>query len=180
MLLRLQCQMGNDNSKTVMVNGECYWAVLQKFHYDLAQKVTPNQLSMTWFMQDGALPHAAGDTITFFWQLFRNCLVALGTAHDWAPHSPDLTPLDYQLWGAAKGSLYANCPATLDDLKQVVSHYLQALPHETAGKLDRTLESGSMHLNTHLSDQCLSEGHTSRTSITRILHKCQFQTLGSH
>ena len=43
----------NDNSRLVMINVERYRAVLQKFHNDLAQKVTPSQLSMTWFMQDG-------------------------------------------------------------------------------------------------------------------------------
>ena len=47
MLLRLQCQMGNDNSKMVTINDEHYQAMLQKFHNDLAQKVTPNQLGMT-------------------------------------------------------------------------------------------------------------------------------------
>ena len=82
-------------------------------------------------MQDGAPPHTAGDTITFLRQLFRNHLVALGTAHDWAPYCPDLNPLDFWYWGAAKGSVYANLPTTLDDLKQEVSDYLQAVPHET-------------------------------------------------
>ena len=86
----------NDSSRMVTIYGECYQAMLQKFHNDLAQKITPNQLNMTWFMHDGAPPHTAGDTITFLQQLFRNCLVALSTAHDWAPHSPDLNPLDYR------------------------------------------------------------------------------------
>ena len=99
-----------------------------------AQKVTPNQLSMTWFVRDGAPPHAAGDTIIFLQQLFRKRLVALRTAHDWAPHSPDLNPLDSWFWGAAKGSVDTNRPATLDDLKQV-SDYLQAVPHETNRKV---------------------------------------------
>ena len=40
----------NDNSKMVMINSECNWAMLQKFHNDLTQNVTPNQHSMTWFM----------------------------------------------------------------------------------------------------------------------------------
>ena len=40
----------NDNSRTVTINSEHYRAMLQKFHNDLAQKVTPNQLSMAWFM----------------------------------------------------------------------------------------------------------------------------------
>ena len=75
------------------------------------------------------------NVITFLWQLFRNHLISLGTTHDWAPHSPDLNPLDYWFWGTAKGSVYANCPATLDDLKQEVSDYLQAVPHETYRKV---------------------------------------------
>ena len=60
----------NDNSRTVTINGERYQAVLQKFQKDRAQKATLNQLSMTWFMQDGVPPHTAGDTITFLQQLF--------------------------------------------------------------------------------------------------------------
>ena len=86
-------------------------------------------------MQDVAPPYTAGDTITFLCPLFRNRLVALGTAHDWAPHSPDLNPLDYWFWRAAKGSVYANRPATLDDLKQEVSDYFQAVPRETYRKV---------------------------------------------
>ena len=86
-------------------------------------------------MEDSASPHTACDTITFLQQLFRNRLVALGTTHDWAPHSPDLNPLDYWFWGAAKGSVYTNRPATLDDLKQEVSDYLQTVPHETNRKV---------------------------------------------
>ena len=63
------------NSRAVTINSEDYWAVIQKFHNDLTQKVTLNQLSMTRFMQDGAPLHTAGDTITFLWKLFRNHLI---------------------------------------------------------------------------------------------------------
>uniref|UniRef100_UPI00358F7504 uncharacterized protein isoform X2 n=1 Tax=Myxine glutinosa TaxID=7769 RepID=UPI00358F7504 len=166
----------NDNSRAVTINGECYRAVLQKFHNDLAQKVTPNQLSMTWFMQDCAPPHTAGDTITFLQQLFRNHLVALGTAHDWAPHSPDLNPLDYWFWGAAKGSVYVNHPATLDDLKQEVSGYLQAVPHETYRKVGQNfgvrinacLNRGGAHIeNINYKD------FVYRTSAMPLLDSCE-------
>jgi len=53
----------------------------------------------------------------------------------WAPDRPDLNPLDYWFWRAAKGSVYANRPATLDDLKQEVSDYFQAVPRETYRKV---------------------------------------------
>ena len=105
-------------------------------------------------MQDCAHPHTAGDTITFLRQLFRNCLVALGTTHDWAPHNPDLNPLDYWFWGAAKGSVYTNHPATLDDLKQEVSDYIQAVPHETCRKVGQNfgvrINACLNHRGTHI------------------------------
>ena len=131
--------------------------MLQKFHNDLVQKVTPNQLSMTCFMQDGAPSHTAGDTITFLRQLFRKHLVALGTAHDWAPHSPDVNPLDYCFSGAAKGSVYANLPTTLDDLKQEVSDYLQAVPHETYRKVGQNFR---VRINA-----CLNRGEAHNENI---------------
>ena len=36
---------------------------------------------------------------------------------EWPPRSCDLTPLDFFLWGHMKSLVYANKPATLDDLK---------------------------------------------------------------
>ena len=76
----------------VTVNGEWYRGVLHRFHADLAQLPSPNQLGLTWFMQDGAPPHIAGESIDLLHQLLGNC-VSLGTAHEWAPHSQDLNPL---------------------------------------------------------------------------------------
>ena len=93
-------------------------------------------------------------------------ICAIGSVTEWSP-------LDDWFCGAGKGSVYTNRPATLDDLKQEVSDYLQAVPHETYRKVGQNF---GVRINA-----CLNcGGHTSRMSITRILHKCQFQTLGSH
>ena len=62
-------------------------------------------------------PNPPHHTVTFLWQLFRNRFIAVSTAHDWAPYSPDLNPLEDWFWGASKGSIYVNRPATLDYLK---------------------------------------------------------------
>ena len=35
----------------------------------------------------------------------------------WPPHSCDLTPLDYYLWGAVKDKFYTDKPETIDALK---------------------------------------------------------------
>ena len=77
-------------------------------------------------MQDGAPPHTAGETIDFLNHLFGNCVISLGTVHELAPHIPDLNPLDFLFYGAAKGHVYANKPQTLTVLKQDMEDYHQA------------------------------------------------------
>jgi len=52
---------------------------------------------MAWFMQDGAPSHTASDATTYLKELFNSRLFALGTDHEWAPHSPNLNPLDFWL-----------------------------------------------------------------------------------
>lgn len=62
--------------------------------------------------------HTPGDRITLRHQLFGNRLISQGTEHDWAPHSPDLNPLDFWLRGACKGFLYGNRPTIPDELDE--------------------------------------------------------------
>ena len=51
-----------------------------------------------WFQQDGATPLTAKH-------------------NNWPPHSPDLNPLDFFLWGYLKDKVYTPKPATLQDLR---------------------------------------------------------------
>ena len=80
--------------KKVTVNDERYREVLRRFHADLAQLPSPNQLRHAWFMQNGAPAHTAGETIDLLHQLFGNRVISLGTVHEWVSHSPDLNPLE--------------------------------------------------------------------------------------
>ena len=100
-----------------------YIATLDQLHSDLTQKLTQRQLRLAWFMQDGARPHTAHASLDHLRGLFRSHLISLNTDHEWAPHSPDLNPLDFWFWGAAKGKVYANRPQSLADLKQNVVAY---------------------------------------------------------
>ena len=82
-------------------------------------------------MQDGAKPHTAHASLDHLRGLFRNHLISLNTDHEWAPHNPDLDPLDFWFWGAAKGKVYANRPQTMADLKQNVAAYAAEITAET-------------------------------------------------
>ena len=138
------------NGKAVTVNGEQHHKVLRRFHTDLAHLLSPNQLRLTWLIQDGAPPHNAGETINLLHQLFGNRVVSLGKAHEWASDSPDLNPLDFFFLGAAKGQVYANKPRTLAVLKQEVEDHHQAT---TPATCRRVVENFGVRLKA-----CLNRG----------------------
>ena len=45
----------------------------------------------------------------------------------WPPRSCDLTPLDYFLWGYVKATVYANKPATIDELRTNIKREIAAV-----------------------------------------------------
>jgi hypothetical protein len=48
----------------------------------------------------------------------------------WPARSPDLTPLDFWLWGYLKGIVYAQSPKTIPDLKQAISDAISDIPNQ--------------------------------------------------
>ncbi|CAH1966184.1 unnamed protein product [Acanthoscelides obtectus] len=50
-------------------------------------------------------------------------------AIEWPPRSPDLSPLDFFMWGHLKSKIYATQPTSLEDLRQrIVNECLQITP----------------------------------------------------
>jgi len=71
------------------------------------------------------------------WPKF-NPLSATASEGLWPPRSPDLTPLDYFLWGYLKGRVYQNKPRTIEALKANITEEIQAV---TADVLARTFQN---------------------------------------
>jgi len=40
---------------------------------------------------------------------------------EWAPHSPDLNPPDFYLWGFLKDNVYQGNPQTIEELKTAIT-----------------------------------------------------------
>ena len=52
------------------------------------------------------------------------------TAVQWAPHSPDLSPLDFFLWGFLKDRVYTSKPKTTGELKDAIVMEVSRLPSQ--------------------------------------------------
>ena len=124
-----------EGGKTVTVNAARYRDVIKIFYDDLSETLSEGQLPMAWFMQDGAPPHTAHETIAYLRGLFKTRHLALGTDYEWFPHSLDLNSLDFWLRGAAKQTKFADKPRSLDDIKQNVIHYIQHVSPQTVRKV---------------------------------------------
>ena len=58
----------------------------------------------------------------------------------WPPRSPDLTPLDFYLWGHIKSLVYVKNYENLTDLKNSISAAFQEVTQETVSASIKNLE----------------------------------------
>ena len=57
-------------------------------------------------------------------------MVSNKSTHQWSPHSPDLNPPDFFLWGYLKDVVYVNRPQTIQELKNNITHEISQIPRE--------------------------------------------------
>ena len=85
-----------------------------------------------WWLQDGAPPHRRRIVFEGLEELFQDRVIALNRQVEWPPRSPDLTPLDFFLWGYLKSKVYQTPPVSLDDLEERIRRELDILKQDRA------------------------------------------------
>lgn len=88
-----------------------------------------------FFQQDGAPPHYAAAVRTYLDQVFANRWIGRRGVIEWPARSPDLTPLDYFLWGYLKSKVYLNRPANLEDLKARIRQEIRRISPEVIANI---------------------------------------------
>jgi hypothetical protein len=82
------------------------------------------------FQQDGAPPHWALTVRDWLNRHFDERWIGRDGPIRWPPRSPDLTPLDYWLWGDLKRRVYAAKCETIDQLKQRITDQVNEITAE--------------------------------------------------
>jgi len=117
-------QRGN----AVTVNTERYIAMLQNFFAPALQDFDGfNQRS--WFQQDGATCHISNDSLSAVREIFGQKVISKRGDINWPPRSPDLSPMDFFLWGYLK--VFNSNPATLEELKARIREEMQNISRNT-------------------------------------------------
>lgn len=103
-----------------------------------------------WYQMDGAPAHTSGAVGEVIEEMFGDRWFAHNGPYKFPPRSPDLTPLDYFIWGYVKDQVYSTPVTTKDDLRNRVRGVFNALDGEAISRA------------THLSilkriEKCLSQ-----------------------
>ena len=122
-----------DGSAVTITKGR-YTKTLNRFWTRLQAK-HPATLDVFWFQQDGATPHTSNIALEWLETHFCDRVISRKTGHPWPAHSPDLTPLDFFLWGFLKSRVYQGVPKTLPDLKAAIGQEIRRISVDTCAKV---------------------------------------------
>lgn len=91
------------------------------------------------FMQDGAPPHYAKDVRSWLDNKFPERWIGRRGPIDWPPRSPDMTPLDFYLWGYLKHVIYGKEAKNLEELKENIINAFAEVQIENIQKACRSV-----------------------------------------
>jgi hypothetical protein len=119
------------------VNGDNYLEMLKNRFLPIVEAW--DDADTLIFQQDGATPHWKKTVRAWLDEEFPNRWIGRDSPNmPWAPYSPDLSPLDFFLWGWIRERVYRTEPLDLNDLQSRIQRAFDDLPQEM---IDRAIDS---------------------------------------
>ena len=92
------------------------------------------------FQQDGAPPHWGLIVRNFLNETFPNRWIGRNDPTPWPPRSPDITPLDFFLWGYVKDRVYRTPVRDVETLQSRIIEVLATVNEEMLENTWREIE----------------------------------------
>ena len=144
----------NDQLKTTTINGKRYQEMLEDVVVPgLKQRLSEEEFDRLIFQQDGAPPHIYRPVKNFLQQTFGERIISRHFPEIWPPRSPDLSPLDFWLWGYLQARVFTHNPSTIEELKTAIRDEISAISPEQLSnavndftkRINALIESGGRH-----------------------------------
>ena len=98
------------------LTGENYLVFLREVLPELLEEIPVALEQRHWLQHDGCPAHNYRDVRAHLDQRYPGRWIGRGGPVLWPPRSPDLTPLDFILWGAMEAHVYETPVETVEDL----------------------------------------------------------------
>lgn len=105
------------------------------------ESLTLHEIQNCFFQQDGATAHTAKESLDFLRHWFDDRIISKNL---WPPRSPDLSPPDFYVWGAAKACVYKDSPETIEELQAAIRNFINSVNLPT---LQKVFESKCRRVN---------------------------------
>eukprot|EP00731_Ephydatia_muelleri_P034096 Em0047g15a len=103
------------------VTGEKYIYMLKEVVWPIFEVLFEDDVPHMYYQQDGAPAHYLRGVRDWLNETFGTKWIGRGGPLEWPARSPDLTPMDFWLWGYLKEKVYAHNPKTVDQLQAVIA-----------------------------------------------------------
>lgn len=138
------------------VNGEAFLDFLENSLFGLMEDLPLGVRRGAWYQMDGCPAHYTRNVREWMDQRFPRRWIGRGGTVSWPPRSPDLTPLDFYLWGNVKRLCYDTVVNTREELMERITTAFDQLklnPQEveratsSVGQRCRNcIQSGGIHI----------------------------------
>lgn len=129
------------------LNGARYLDMLREQVVPTLAELFPNPLEPNlpneriWLQQDGAPPHYALPVRNYLNDTFPHRWIGRRGFIEWPARSPDLTPLDFFLWGYLKNRVFKTQPANLDELRNRITGEIRNITPEVLNRVREQFHS---------------------------------------
>lgn len=112
------------------ITGNVYFDMLEQYVFPQLEQIENENNVELLFQQDGAPPHFSLQVRGILNEKFPNRWIGRAGPIPWPPRSPDLTPLDFFLWGYVKNTVYSEKIRDLQHLRQRITAAVAAITPE--------------------------------------------------
>ena len=122
------------------VNGQSYLKMLREFVVKELREKRADFGNFFIFQQDGAPAHWAVNVRRFLDTTFDQWIGRRGSI-EWPARSPDLTVVDFFLWGYLKEKVFERNPSSLAELKRFIKEEFHKIPQEMIARACRSVKT---------------------------------------
>jgi len=112
------------------MNANAYLDFLKNDLENELENLPLNLYNNMYFQQDGCPVHSSRLIKNYLYERFSTKWIGRNGPTEWPPRSPDLTPLDFYVWGRAKDLVYTEEIQNIDHLKDRIKHAFEIIKQE--------------------------------------------------
>lgn len=120
------------------LNSAEYLNFLRNILPDLFENLPLGLLGRMWLQHDGSPVHYSAEVRNYLDEEFPNRWIGRGGPVEWPPRSPDLTKIDFFLWGYVKEKVFQTPPNTREDMIERIREAFQSINHQTLSNVSRS------------------------------------------